>query len=378
MRRQRPARRRLFSVLWWWIVIMAWCAEGQTVTISSDIVNVRSGPGRTYDVIDVVARDEIFEVLEARDGWYRISVEGQIGWISAKSTAAHDGATIAELLAAADRYFEQRRLTTPADGNAFDLYQDVLRRDPEHSYARQKIADMARIYKRWAEQAEERGDAETARMYEERYRFVAPEAPAGIPGDQSGADASSASAGQPLQIYQLRTAPTAMSPEAMRQMIRAYHFHHPADWSAYGLSGSITGTIRHDYEPRRSADGTVVVVDYATNLAWQRSSPPTPVTWTEAQAYVQRLNRDRYGGHADWRLPTLEELASLLEPTKSANNLYLDPTFGATQLWCWSADPLAASPENAWYVSFSSGGIQPHHIQATAFVLAARTLEERL
>jgi serine/threonine-protein kinase len=120
------------------------------------------------------------------------------------------------------------------------------------------------------------------------------------------------------------------------------------------------------------------VADYATNLMWQHSSSPPPVTWKDAHAYIQQLNTMRYGGYADWRLPTLEELASLLEPTKSQKNMYLDPVFGTTQLWCWSADPAASSQETAWYVSFSSGGIQPHHIQNSAFVLAVRTFQESM
>lgn len=364
--------RRLF---WISALFLSLNAEAVTIVISGNDVNVRSGPGRTYDIIAIVHQDEKFGVLEEQDGWYKISVEGQIGWISVKGTSGHADESVEDLLTLADRYFRQRQFTTPADANAFDLYQEVLRQDPDNSHARRQIDEMARIYKSWAEVAAQRGDEKTARIYYERYAFVAPEE-VELPQNFSSSSASvDSSESMALQIYKLRADPAEISAETLRRMIRQYHFNHPADWSKHDLSASITGTIRHDYERLVTPQGVTVVADYATNLMWQHSSPPTPMTWNDAHTYIQQLNAMRYGGYADWRLPTLEELASLLEPMKSPKNLYLDPGFGTTQLWCWSADPVASSQEDVWYVSFSSGGIQPHQIEASAFVLAVRTLQ---
>lgn len=364
--------RHMHCIIWFSLLAVSFSIQAATVTIAGDEVNVRSGPGRTYDVIDVVARDEKFEILEEQSDWYRISVEGRVGWISAKSTSTHAPESLEELIARADGYFRQRQFTTPADANAFDVYQDVLRQNPDHSHARRRIEEMAGIYKNWSELAAQRGDDDTARIYHERYLFVAPDA--SVQEDSPGTP-TSATASQPLRMYRLRSAPAEVSADSLRQMIQTDHFHHPADWSKYDLSGSVTGTIRHDYEQLLAADGVTVIADYATNLIWQHSSPSTPLTWNEAHAYIQQLNSRHYGGYADWRLPTIEELASLLEPAKSSRHLYLDPIFGTTQLWCWSADPVALADGHAWYVSFSSGGMQPHEMQASAFVLAVRTLQ---
>jgi hypothetical protein len=156
-------------------------------------------------------------------------------------------------------------------------------------------------------------------------------------------------------------------------MIQTYRFNHPADWSKYGLSESITGNFQHDYQ-RKNAHGVSIVIDYATGLMWQHRGAEHPLSLENARKYIEQLNTTQYAGFSDWRLPTIEELASLLEPDKSSQNLYLDPIFGSIPLWCWSADK-APAPNTAWYISFNSGGIQQHTIENAIFVLAVRSNE---
>ena len=96
--------------------------------------------------------------------------------------------------------------------------------------------------------------------------------------------------------------------------------------------------------------------------------------WLAAFEYAASLNRQRYAGFADWRVPTIEELASLMEAEKMSTNLYLSPLFGKNPLWCWSAD-RSDSGQKAWYASFSSGGIQQLELDNALFVLAVRTYQ---
>jgi uncharacterized protein YgiM (DUF1202 family) len=348
-------------------------SHAKILTITGIQVNVRSGPGRTYDVVEVVYKNEKFEILEDQDGWYKISVEGTIGWVSGKAITLTADTTIQEMLQQADRYFSRQQFTTPPEANAFDIYREVLRKDPKNAHALKKIEQMAKTYKTWAERAHQRGDERKAKIFYQRYLFIVPE-------DQEVKQFLTQSKDPilnpdtPLERIHLRVEPATLSKDTVVQMIRKYGFHHPADWSRYGLSPSITGHIRHEYDVQ-SSNGTTVVIDYATHLMWQQSGTSTPMTWQKAHTYIYTLNSKQYAGYSGWRLPTIEELASLLEPAKQNGRLYIASVFGTTQLWCWSADKVVSSNNMAWYVSFNSGGIQQHDIGNSAFVLAVRSIQ---
>ena len=66
--------------------------------------------------------------------------------------------------------------------------------------------------------------------------------------------------------------------------------------------------ITNDFQVNE--DGTVT--DRATGLIWQQAGSDHPMTWHEAHDYVKQLNETRFAGRADWRLPTINELMSLL------------------------------------------------------------------
>jgi len=80
------------------------------------------------------------------------------------------------------------------------------------------------------------------------------------------------------------------------------------------------------------------VLDHATGLMWQQAGSPKALTYAETQEYIKSLNEQKFAGYDDWRLPTVEELASLVEPERQANDLYINPMFDKTQTWVWSAD----------------------------------------
>ena len=101
-----------------------------------------------------------------------------------------------------------------------------------------------------------------------------------------------------------------------------------------------------------------VIVDYATGLMWQQSGSKAALAYNRAQEYIEELNRQKFAGYDGWRLPTIPELMSLLEPQKRSNNLYINPMFDDRQRLCWSADKclsIKGLSESSWLVSFGLG-----------------------
>jgi hypothetical protein len=96
-----------------------------------------------------------------------------------------------------------------------------------------------------------------------------------------------------------------------------------------------------------------LVIDGATDLTWQRSGSPAAVTYDDAKKYIHGLNKQKFAGYKDWRLPTLDEAMSLLKPRKSRNDLYIDPAFNQTQQWVWTMDEADAGVP--WVVTFRAG-----------------------
>ncbi len=61
--------------------------------------------------------------------------------------------------------------------------------------------------------------------------------------------------------------------------------------------------IKHHYESKTIKDDKVVV-DHTTNLIWQQSGSKETMSSEDANEYISALNKDKYGGFSDWRLPT--------------------------------------------------------------------------
>jgi Protein of unknown function (DUF1566) len=83
-----------------------------------------------------------------------------------------------------------------------------------------------------------------------------------------------------------------------------------------------------------NGDGTIT--DRATGLMWEKGASKE-VKFQSATKYVKKLNKKKFVGHDDWRLPTIEELYSLLEPNKNKKR-YIDPVFASKPSLCWSID----------------------------------------
>jgi len=131
-------------------------------------------------------------------------------------------------------------------------------------------------------------------------------------------------------------------------------------------------------------DGSIS--DLKTGLMWQFSYQMTE-TIKKTNDYVAQLNKNKFAGHSDWRIPTFAELSSLIKNKPSAKldsgrESYLDPLFD-TQQYCWYLWSGDSSPEGNLlvYVGERNSGITiaGDHYQAdnicVACIKAVRSLK---
>ena len=157
----------------------------------------------------------------------------------------------------------------------------------------------------------------------------------------------------------LRSQVIRLSDNDVKSMLIKYNF--------FDRTKNKNGTFVNDL--RDNNDGTVT--DLATGLMWQKGGSSDGMIWLKAKEYVNQLNNERFAGYSDWRLPTIEELASLMKSTK-AKGMHIDPIFSEEQEICWSAD--AFDTDIAWYASFKSGMIR-HIYRFFYYVRAVRTIK---
>ncbi len=128
--------------------------------------------------------------------------------------------------------------------------------------------------------------------------------------------------------------------------------------------------LQHQYE-KSEREGQALVIDHATGLTWQQSGSPDSMNYADTEKYVRELNAKRFAGFNDWRLPTLEEAMSLMEPAKKHGDLYIDPVFDGTQRYIWTADK-ADSAGVAWVVVFDYGLCYRSHVTGYSSVRVVR------
>lgn len=113
------------------------------------------------------------------------------------------------------------------------------------------------------------------------------------------------------------------------------------------------GRPRIYFAQQLARDGEEQVIDAVHDLSWQRAGSPYPLNWRAAQKAVAELNRERFAGRNNWRLPTMTELLSLLRPPAQGRALCQPSVFDPRQKWLWSAD--RKSFQAAWHVNLELG-----------------------
>lgn len=103
-------------------------------------------------------------------------------------------------------------------------------------------------------------------------------------------------------------------------------------------------------------DGDLVTDNY-TGLVWQRARSPMLVPFAEAAAYCEQLS---LGGHSDFRVPTLNELATTVNEAKVGgavvDEAFPDNPVGCKepQYWFWAAEASQVGGDG-WGLSYCDG-----------------------
>ncbi|NIM18331.1 MAG: DUF1566 domain-containing protein [Candidatus Aminicenantes bacterium] len=154
-----------------------------------------------------------------------------------------------------------------------------------------------------------------------------------------------------------------MNVEDVKSMLKKHGFFH-ANWNN-------TGAFKSYYEKESKKSGNVVIA-YTTGLIWYNGELKQEMNLEEAEKWIEKLNSDKYGGYSNWRLPTLEEAASLLRKYKNKQGLYIGPIFSSITLKIWTKDSTPKkflAKEKYWVVCFDTGTLEEstrvnkHHVR---------------
>jgi hypothetical protein len=140
-------------------------------------------------------------------------------------------------------------------------------------------------------------------------------------------------------------------------------------------------------DPRFTDNGDGTITDNLTGLIWLQDAhcDTGPRSWDQAFANVAELNSSQtMGGETcdyytaeftDWRLPNINELASLIDYGVSSGSVLPSPNFMnfvAAPYWSSTTVAITNNQDKAWIVWFDNGSVSFDTKTTTHFVTAVR------
>ncbi|EJF06838.1 membrane-bound metallopeptidase [Thiovulum sp. ES] len=137
-------------------------------------------------------------------------------------------------------------------------------------------------------------------------------------------------------------------------------------------------------------------LDKKTDLMWEKKNPENiedEFTWKEVFSYAEKLNSQNYGGYSNWRVPTRDELKTLLteyygehdynywdswfdkHKNKRNNERFLDNEISQFLPYhSWSSDIGKDNNSGSWVVNFDDGYDSWRYQTGDRFAVCVRDL----
>ncbi len=108
-------------------------------------------------------------------------------------------------------------------------------------------------------------------------------------------------------------------------------------------------------------DGEDAIYDSVSSLTWTAKDSwlalNKEVSWDEAKAWIDELNKEEFGGHSDWRMPTINEALSLFDQDKlnkdsKGADIHMDSTFPPGACNCtWTSSERGKESQIMFYLN---------------------------
>ncbi len=96
-----------------------------------------------------------------------------------------------------------------------------------------------------------------------------------------------------------------------------------------------------------------LVIDMRTGLIWQRKDNGLPVNRVQADSFIETLNDKQKFKISTWRLPTVNELLTLVNDPKLPESSCPNDVWQEEGHWYWSCD--RRSENTSWYINTRMG-----------------------